>query len=210
MAVIAMFVAACGGDNRGPIKDSPSKRLTELKDRMADSLDLASKASCEITTPKLQAPIHVDSIDGVKYSSDPPTSGKHLQQWGAWGYYRKVLPDGNAIHNLEHGGVVLWYGKETIPAMRLALIQQKVLDKGEKWIVTPRPGSTTVDLAAWGMLMKCSPEGLAKLSDDEFVDLLDGWFDAANSQGSPQEKAIPAYASDYSAVMPEQNLSVKP
>jgi hypothetical protein len=42
-----------------------------------------------------------------KYNSDPPTSGPHDAEWTKAGVYTKPQGDGNLIHSLEHGYVVI-------------------------------------------------------------------------------------------------------
>ena len=47
------------------------------------------------------------------YTSDPPTSGPHWSQAGvapiAWGIYSQPIADEILVHNLEHGGIVIYY-----------------------------------------------------------------------------------------------------
>jgi hypothetical protein len=49
-------------------------------------------------------------LDGNPYSSLPAASGPH---WGAtpanWGVYSTPVNESQVIHNLEHGGIVIWY-----------------------------------------------------------------------------------------------------
>ena len=49
------------------------------------------------------------------YSSMPATSGPH---WGTtpanWGVYSTPQPESQVIHNLEHGGIVIWYDAEAV------------------------------------------------------------------------------------------------
>jgi hypothetical protein len=42
------------------------------------------------------------------YNSNPPTSGPHGPA-ADWGVYDEAVPKESAIHNMEHGGVVVWY-----------------------------------------------------------------------------------------------------
>lgn len=46
---------------------------------------------------------------GGPYSSTPAASGPHWEQPIPWGVYPSPIPQEPAIHNLEHGGVVIWY-----------------------------------------------------------------------------------------------------
>ncbi|MEK7112472.1 MAG: DUF3105 domain-containing protein [Patescibacteria group bacterium] len=52
---------------------------------------------------------HVTDIYGVKYSSNPPTSGKHFPVWAKPGVYDRLVSDGYLLHSMEHGYVVIWY-----------------------------------------------------------------------------------------------------
>jgi hypothetical protein len=49
------------------------------------------------------------------YSSLPATSGPHWETTLAnWGAYSAPLPESQIIHNLEHGGIVIWYDPELL------------------------------------------------------------------------------------------------
>ncbi len=43
------------------------------------------------------------------YNSNPPTSGPHAPQPAPWGVQGQPIPKEVPIHNMEHGGVVIWY-----------------------------------------------------------------------------------------------------
>jgi hypothetical protein len=76
------------------------------------TLELARAASLPGDRYASQGNRHVEPGTSVApYNSSPPTSGPHAPQIAAWGTY---LP-GEAphlqtlIHNMEDGGVILWY-----------------------------------------------------------------------------------------------------
>ena len=48
---------------------------------------------------------HVTDGTVILYNSTPPTSGSHYGTPGLWGVHEAQLPDGQVVHNLEHGGV---------------------------------------------------------------------------------------------------------
>ncbi len=50
------------------------------------------------------------------YSSLPATSGPHWDPSGIanWGVYTTPQPETQLIHNLEHGGIVIWYDPEAL------------------------------------------------------------------------------------------------
>lgn len=43
--------------------------------------------------------------------SIPPLSGLHNARWADWGVYNQPVPYRYQVHNLEHGGVIIHYGK---------------------------------------------------------------------------------------------------
>jgi len=49
-----------------------------------------------------------DSADNP-YTSLPATSGPHWDSPANWGVYSTAQAESQLIHNLEHGGVVIWY-----------------------------------------------------------------------------------------------------
>jgi hypothetical protein len=52
--------------------------------------------------------MHVAEGADVAWMSDPPHSGPPYPSWETWGEHTaEVVPRGNWVHNLEHGGVVL-------------------------------------------------------------------------------------------------------
>ena len=53
--------------------------------------------------------MHVTQDAVVPWQHDPPASGPHYPTWAAWGEHTGVVPRGNWVHNLEHGGIVLSY-----------------------------------------------------------------------------------------------------
>lgn len=54
----------------------------------------------------------------VRYATFPPASGVHHPQPAVWDDYTHPVDPRQAVHNLEHGGVVVWYGPAISPAQR--------------------------------------------------------------------------------------------
>ena len=50
------------------------------------------------------------------YSSTPGTSGIHWPTPNNWGVYASPQPEEQLIHNLEHGGIVIWYEPDQLDA----------------------------------------------------------------------------------------------
>lgn len=55
-------------------------------------------------------------VSGNAYSSVPGTSGPHWGTPSNWGVYSTPQNESQLIHNLEHGGIVVWYDPERLDA----------------------------------------------------------------------------------------------
>lgn len=53
--------------------------------------------------------IPLGSVSPVAYNSMPPTSGPHYENLAAWGYQPQPIRYEHLVHNLEDGGVVIYY-----------------------------------------------------------------------------------------------------
>jgi len=64
------------------------------------------------------APQNDPNCGSGQYSSLPATSGPHWDTSGIanWGVYSTPQPETQVIHNLEHGGIVIWYDPEALDA----------------------------------------------------------------------------------------------
>jgi len=90
-----------------------------------------------------------------EYSSNPPTSGPHYSNPAVAKFYKQELPDGQMIHNLEHGNIWISFNPEISEENVKKL---KRLSAGNV-IVTPRPSNDTdVAVAAWERLDKFNIE----------------------------------------------------
>lgn len=98
---------------------------------------------------------HVSEGTQVQYSTNPPTSGPHYPNPQPGGIYDKPVPDGNLVHGMEHGAVILWY-KSDIPATQSAQLKSifSSVTVGKK-IMVPRDNlDVPVALTSWGRLLK--------------------------------------------------------
>lgn len=98
---------------------------------------------------------HIPEGEKATYNSDPPTSGPHYANSQPAGVYEKTVPDGNLIHSMEHGAVILWYKSdmEATDSARLKSIFEST-PVGKK-IMVPRDSlDMPVALTSWGRLLK--------------------------------------------------------
>lgn len=84
------------------------------------------------------------------YNSNPPTSGPHYAQEADWGIYDSPLPDEQLVHNLEHGGVNIFYKPGSVD--QATIDKLKTIQKGfpTKTVLAPRPANAkAIALASW-------------------------------------------------------------
>ena len=60
---------------------------------------------------------HLSPGERVNYGSNTPTSGRHDSRWVNPGIYDSAQPSTMLVHSLEHGMVVIYYGRLEADAM---------------------------------------------------------------------------------------------
>lgn len=103
---------------------------------------------------------HVEKLAAnFKYNSTPPTSGPHYPVPAVWNLYTEPVPEIRLTHNLEHGGVIVQYGKD-VPQAEVGQITswyQNDPEGGNGLVVAPFPElGDEVVLTAWTHKMTCS------------------------------------------------------
>ena len=101
------------------------------------------------------------------YSSLPAASGPHWDPSGIaeWGVYSTPQPETQLIHNLEHGGIVIWYDPERLDADGIDALTSYVnaqtatgISGRYKFILSPWGGSeplpAPVVATAWRHLLE--------------------------------------------------------
>lgn len=82
-----------------------------------------------------------DGDTSADYNSNPPTSGPHWEAMANWGSYDFVVPDRVLLHNLEDGGVILWYALGSSEENQERIRQLEEIARGfERVIIAPREG----------------------------------------------------------------------
>ena len=131
LAVALAVVMASGGSGGGS-----AGSLTSLATTMR-------AAGCTFTSVTSSGDRHHLSnvTDKVSYNTYPPTSGPHYVEPAKWGNYSDIVDPRQAVHNEEHGGVIVWYGENISPAER-AKIDEFYDQSPEAILVTPMTNST--------------------------------------------------------------------
>jgi len=90
------------------------------------------------------------------YNSNPATSGWHVGRLANWDSYDYTLPDELLLHNLEDGGVILWYRSGTPEENSERIARLEPIARGyPKTVIVPRDDlETTYTLTAWTRLQR--------------------------------------------------------
>jgi hypothetical protein len=82
------------------------------------------------------------------YSSLPAASGPHWEPSGIanWGVYTTPQPETQLIHNLEHGGIVIWYDPEALTVESIDALTNYVQNQN----ASGQSGRYKFILSAWG------------------------------------------------------------
>jgi len=137
--------------------------------------------------------LHIaQGTSGTGYTSVPATSGPHWSSAdspGPWGVYSKAQPQERMVHNLEHGGIVIWYQPALISSDDLATltqsVKQQVTTDRFKVILTPWSGANfghPLAVTAWDWLLYLDAVDLDTIR--AFID--------AHYQNSPEPFGGPA------------------
>jgi hypothetical protein len=86
----------------------------------AKTLALMRAAGCTTSVTKASPPSqHIRTANQhVDYDTFPPVSGFHNPTPAIWGNYSQPVDPRQAVHNEEHGGIVIWYGAGISAATR--------------------------------------------------------------------------------------------
>ena len=104
-----------------------------------------------------------EGTQGSGYTSVPATSGQHwsaADSPGPWGVYTNAQPQERLLHNMEHGGIVIWYSPSQVSTTDVAtltqFVQQQITTERFKVILTPWSGANfrhPVAVTAWNWLL---------------------------------------------------------
>lgn len=172
--VVFLFVLLPSNSATPPISMSPSTNDAATQPNARQTQIALQEASGNplpgVAVPE-GSPNHVDEGSPITYSSYPPSSGNHYPSPSAYGFYDTQLPDGKVVHNLEHGGIVLYYRpdlaedvKQTLRSLMTTLPPGKY---GQvKLVVTPHPRvEAAVQVTAWGRVLQLPDVDVGQISN---------------------------------------------
>lgn len=116
----------------------------------ADAKAAMIDAGCSYRTYTATTSKHVPETAKVKYNSFPPTNGEMTNETVVWGFYTEpVVGQKQLVHNLEHSGIVIQYGREVGPET-VAQLEEFYRDDPNGLILAPLPAlDDKIALGAW-------------------------------------------------------------
>lgn len=104
-----------------------------------------------------------EGVAGGHYNSIPATSGPHWSSAnspGPWGVYSTAQAQERLLHNLEHGGIVIWYQPARLDTDGLAAldsyVRQQITTAQFKVILSPWSGTDfghAIAVTGWNWLL---------------------------------------------------------
>jgi Protein of unknown function (DUF3105) len=189
-AVIVLVVLATGGSDGG--SDAQAAEVfpdggSFPEQKIFDVGPAAKAAGCTLRDVKATSREHTTSLDQrVKYSTNPPTSGRHYQIPAQDGIYGDPPQDEELVHGMEHGRVIFWV-KPSLPDEQRANIRALVEDDSYQMFLVPRANMPyAVAATAWDA--DPAPNGTGKMMTcdrvtDQTYDALAAFRDEHRSQG---------------------------
>jgi hypothetical protein len=191
VAVIVLVLVATGGSDGGGGDAQAAEVFPDggsfPEQKIFDVAPAAKSAGCTLRDVKATSREHTTSLDQrVKYSTNPPTSGRHYQVPAQDGIYGDPPQDEELVHGMEHGRVIFWV-KPSLPEDQRANIRALVEDDSYQMFLVPRANMPyAVAATAWDA--DPAPDGTGKLMTcdrvtDQTYDALAAFRDEHRSQG---------------------------
>jgi len=160
-------------------------------------------AGCTFRDVKALEGVHISDPEATpeEWNTSPPTSGPHFGQWVIWGEYDDPVRPAEAVHNLEHGGIVMYYGDD-VPEDQVTALRSFYRSDPAAMLLSPLPSlNDQIALTAWhapdagegnldtarGILAQCP-----RFDEDAFETFRDAYrFEGPESPQIPRESLQP-------------------
>jgi Protein of unknown function (DUF3105) len=190
-ALVVVVLLATGGGGGGGSDAAAAEVFPDggsFPDQKIFEVAPAAKAAdCTLRTVKANSREHTTSLSTrVKYSTNPPTSGRHYAVPAQDGIYGKAPQDEELVHGMEHGRVIIW-AKPSLPEDDRANLRALVADDSYQMFLVPRSKMPyAVAATAWDA--DPAPNGTGELLlcnevNDKTYDALAAFRDEHRSQG---------------------------
>jgi hypothetical protein len=191
VAVAVLILVATGGDDAGSGPGNAGNVFpgggSIPEQKVFDVAPAAKAAGCQLQEKKATSREHTTSLsDRVKYSTNPPTTGKHFQIPAQDGIYGQAPQDEQLVHTMEHGRVIIWV-KPSLPEEQRADLRALVEDDSYQMVLVPRRNMPyAVAATAWNQ--DPAPNGTGRMLlcnevNSKTFDALAAFRDENRSQG---------------------------
>ncbi len=164
----------------------------------AAAVATASAAGCTpVTQPLADAPggQHLQPGQTTSYDQHPATSGVHAPTPlpTTPDVYTSPVDETQAVHFLEHAGVILYYradGSDALPEATVARLAQVAHERPNTLLIPypDLPDGQSLALAAWNRLQTCP----SSVSPDQAAAIANAFVDAfVCTSNAPEPKASP-------------------
>jgi hypothetical protein len=188
IAVVVLLAAGGGGGAEGQGGGDVFPEGGEVAEQTEFDLEAAAEAAgCDLKESRGTGSGHTTSLDEkVDYKDNPPTTGRHYQEWAEDGLYSEAPPDEMLVHDLEHGRVIVWV-KPSLPRQVRETIRALFEEDEYQMIVVPRRNmEPAVAATAWNGDPQPGGTGRTLACDrwnDEAVDAIRTFRDEHRSNG---------------------------
>lgn len=198
VVIVAVVLLAGGGSGSSAGKSGGDSAVLpdggQVPERKIQDLGPAAKAAgCKLTSYKSKGRNHTDNLsEKIKYTSNPPTEGRHFAVPAEDGAYDKPPDIKELVHSQEHGRVVTWF-KKSLPAARRADLKALFDEDSYQMLLTPDPAKMKYQVAATAWTRQPTPDGTGHLLacekfNDKTLDALQAFRDEYRGNGP---EAIP-------------------
>jgi hypothetical protein len=167
----------------------------------ADAPRLLRASGCEFQSVKaLKSNDHSIPTPGgtsASWNTSPPTSGPHYGVATLWGAYKEPVNQGQLVHNLEHGGVFIQYGKD-VPQATVQELERFYDRHTNATVLAPLPSlGDEIALGVWTTPSPSEPDdGTAYLArcttfDDEAYSAFFAAFQGRGPERFPMVSLVP-------------------
>lgn len=121
---------------------------------------------------ELEASVHVEpGTKDIVYKTNPPTSGTHWTEAEIWGISEDEVPDGKAVHSIEHGGIWISYKPDKIDRETLTILEELQKENRRSVVLSPRADNdSAIVVASWGRMMKLEEASFKKSIVQKYID----------------------------------------
>lgn len=128
----------------------------------ADERDRAERVLAALTAGDCRFDDRADAgrkhVEEPTYDVDPPAGGDHTPTPAPAGVYAEddIPPDGDLVHSLEHGFIVLWYQPGIASEELDALVELHEASPGSTLVMPRESLDVPVAATAWHRRLPCS------------------------------------------------------